>query len=121
MFPERKINKPFLFAITSGYSFVFGILLLVERHWIYEIEDNDEILLKICDSCENSVIEKVLTKSDCDQEDRIITVKLSADDTGKLKPGEKYFAVGTFDGKVIIPAVKIKVKSIVESGDNCEL
>ena len=72
--------------IYKGKKAVCGIQLTIDRVWRYVMSDQDLLTVRITDD-EHHTVTKTYTSNDVDSIDKMITVKLSPEDTSQLSFG----------------------------------
>lgn len=117
MFPEREIKcpkPPEPLTVYRGYKFTIGIRLVVDKIWLYRLQQTEILTVEIRDNNNNIKIIKDYTADDVDTDDAIITVNFDESDTLKLSEGDNYISASV-DGYMIMPPQKINVKEVAEN------
>lgn len=109
MFPPKKQDDALV--IFAGHKISLGIQLVVDEVWRYKLQSGETLTVQLRKPDDTVELEKVYTSSDVDDEDKIVNVTLSGEDTN-ISPG-KYFIVAFVNDYVIFEPRPVTIRKVV--------
>ena len=109
MFPPKIEPKPLI--IYKGHKISIGIQLVVDAVWRYKLQNDEQLTVQLRTPTDTIILEKVYTAADVDEEDKIVNVTLTGDDTN-LTEG-KYNLVAFVDNYVVFKAKPVEIRKVV--------
>lgn len=111
MFPPAKKDESLV--IYSGHKISIGIQLVVDDVWRYKLDQDEQLVVQLRKPDDTVALEKVFTSADVDDEDKIVNVTLSGDDTNL--PDGKYYLVAFVGGYVVVDAKPVTIRKVVSA------
>ena len=111
MLPPAKKDESLV--IYSGHKISIGIQLVVDDVWRYKLDQDEQLVVQLRKPDDTVALEKVFTSADVDDEDKIVNVTLSGDDTSL--PDGKYYLVAFVGGYVVVDAKPVTIRKVVSA------
>ena len=111
MFPPKPDTKPKPLIVYKGHKISIGIQLVVDAVWRYKLQDNEQLTVQLRTVEDSVALTKVYTSADVDDDDKIVNVTLSSEDTN-LPEGDYYLAA-FIDNFLIFEPVPVSIRKVV--------
>lgn len=112
-FPPRPDPFKGALVIYAGHKISIGIQLVVDAVWRYKLQDDEQLTVQLRKPDDTVVLEKVFTSADVDDEDKIVNVTLTGEDTNL--PDGKYYLCAFVDDYVIFDASPVVIRKVVSA------
>lgn len=112
-FPPKPDPFKGALVIYAGHKVSIGIQLIVDRVWRYKMQSNEQLTVQLRNQADSVVLEKVFTSADVDDEDKIVNVTLTGEDTNL--PDGKYYLCAFVDDYLIFDAKPVIIRKVVSA------